>query len=843
MYTIQIETFLRSRRTYVPPAGPVNCKLAIVAEQPGKHEIMAKPPKPLVGPAGKELDSCLDAVGLIRSEIYTTNVIKDLDKPLGFYIELPSKPGGIPVVSTEGYLYIEALRQELSECSANVIVAMGGIALFALTGRARGITRWRGSIIESTLLPGRKIVPIIHTATVIPPKFQQLNKFLILHDLNRAKEQQDFSEVRLTPRDIKIRPSFFDTIRYIEQCHNLGMQGARIGFDIEITNLEVSCISLSYDPYNAISIPFIHEGGDYFTPDQEMEVWKKLAQLLEDEGVQKTGQNLSFDSHFLLRRYGIKVKNIFDTMVAFHTFMPEYEKGLHMITSLYTDIPYYKEDGKFWLKGIGSFEKGWIYNAYDSIVCVEATPQLENDLKSQGNMVACKRQTDVILPLTYMQEYGIRADVEGIKKEIARSNDELSKLTEELKSVVGYDLNINSNQQLCRYFYEEKKYPEYKARRKDGSFTPAVDAVALKRLIRKGIPEAILIKKIRALNKRLSTYLELDFIDDDGRLRCAYNPSGTKFSRLSSSKSIFGKGVQQQNWPHDLQRFLLPDEGFVYYDVDLSQAENRMVAYVGNVTQQINAFEVGIDLHRLTAALIFGKPYAEISDEDGSSDIGNGEQSERFWGKKANHSLNYDEGYKAFALIYEIPESDAKIICDRYHMAYPNVRLGFHRQVQSMLNTNRIIINLLGRKTKLMDRWSDKLLKSGYSCIPQGSVGDIINEWGINYIYYNQQLFSAVRLLRQVHDSIGFQLPLSIPWSEHARILSLIKNSLEQELRWEDRTFRIPADFTMGLNLCKEDGIPVKSKNWPKTEDELATILENNYNKLRSTDGSSKEGG
>jgi DNA polymerase I len=107
---------------------------------------------------------------------------------------------------------------------------------------------------------------------------------------------------------------------------------------------------------------------------------------------------------------------------------------------------------------------------------------------------------------------------------------------------------------------------------------------------------------IRSLSKRISTYLNIGKVDIDGRYRSSYKPVGAETGRLSSGETIFGTGGNQQNWPHDLLRFFFFDEGYIGYSIDLSQIENRIVAYVGGVLSQIEAFEQGIDLHRLTAS-------------------------------------------------------------------------------------------------------------------------------------------------------------------------------------------------------------------------------------------------
>jgi len=493
-------------------------------------------------------------------------------------------------------------------------------------------------------------------------------------------------------------------------------------------------------------------------------------------------------------------------MVAQNTLFPDYPKGLNFICTMYTDIPYYKDEGKKWFKVGGSWRTLWQYNATDSAVCAEAGPNQDVDLKRQGNLEAYERQRKIIEPLVYMQERGIRVDVEGMKKMGEDYAQKIDETTDQLRKAVGYDINPNSPKQLADYFYSKRGLPAY--RKRGGGVT--TDDTALKRLTRKGIGEATLVRQIREYTKAHSNYLNTEKVDADGRIRCSYNPAGTRFSRISSSENIFGTGMNMQNWPHTLLRFLLFDEGYVGYTVDLSQAENRQVAYIGQVIKMIDAFETGKDVHRLTASMLFMKPYDEISDEPGSAIIGGGHHSERFWGKKSNHSLNYDIGYKTFALVNEIQENQAKWIIDHYHMGYPEIRNNFHAGVKRQLAKDRTLTNLMGRKTLFLDVWDDSLWKAGYACVPQGTTGDIINERGLNYIYYNQDDFGPVELLTQVHDSISFQIPLSVSWEAHCNILRLIKWSLETPLEVHDREFVIPADFVMGLNFRKEEGIELK---------------------------------
>jgi hypothetical protein len=208
-----------------------------------------------------------------------------------------------------------------------------------------------------------------------------------------------------------------------------------------------------------------------------------------------------------------------------------------------------------------------------------------------------------------------------------------------------------------------------------------------------------------------------------------------------------------------------------------------------------------------------GKLPPEFNVKTSIAPIGDGKKTWRDWGKKANHGLNYDLGYKTFSLYNEIPERDGKMIVDIYHRAYPGVRGGFHSYIKQCINKNRTLTNYMGRKTLFTDRLDDSLYKDAYACIPQGTVGDIIDERGINYVYYNpDSLFKYVELLIQVHDQIGFQIPTPyhpttpVSWEAHSKILTMIDKSLMTPLVTHyGQKFIIPVDTDMGLTLNKDE--------------------------------------
>lgn len=825
---------------YVPPRGNPEARIAIVGEQPGFTEVRWNPPTPFVGPAGEALDSCLQRAKIVRKQCWITNVIKTLNKPLSAFVDL--KHG---LISTEGQEFINQLREELSSLpNLNVAIALGNVPLLALTSRL-GITKWRGSVLESTLVSGLKVIPTFHPATIVPPKANYLNEPLIVHDLRRALSESEFKEISRLTRSLNIVRTSAQAFETLDLIHKHGREGAIIDFDIEVLNEELDCFSFAINPFNSWCFPLTINREPMWTVDIEYQLLKRVADIISDPSVSIRGANIIFDLTFLLNKYGIIPRGeIHCTQVAQKIITPDLPAGLDMVTSLHTDIPYYKADGKKWIKyGVGSQEIWWTYNALDAVATAAAHPKQMKELEVQGNTATYERQRKLIPPLIYMSYRGIRVNVEGLLKQKEKEERELASLEEEF-SRLAPGVNPNSPSQLMDYFYKTLKISPYKKRTTSG-WKPTVNKDALKRMARKGVEGAILLQNIRRLSKRLSTYMDISKIDPDGRYRSSYKPAGAETGRLASGTTIFGTGGNQQNWPHDLLQYFIFDDGYIGYSFDLSQAENRIVAYVGGIVQMIKAFEQGIDLHRLTAALIFRKPLTEVSDAPGSSDLGDGTHSERDWGKRANHSLNYDLGYKSFSLNFEMPENEGKFIVEAYHKAYPEVRNNYHAMIKYQLQTTRMVENCYGRKRLFLGpvipnpprvpaSACDQTYKEAYAQIPQSTVADKMNEDGIEFIYYNDDpIFRYVELLTQIHDSIVFQVPLSLPWKAHADILLKVKHSLERLIYWHNTPIPLPADLSIGFNMYKKQMVEIKSHAMPTDIEVLASKLESVYGQLK----------
>lgn len=528
--------------------------ICLVGEAPARYELQAN--RPFVGPAGQVLDSCLHAAGIARGECYITNLftvtVRKDEKTGDIYAgaeKLYSPRGGL---TEGGQRHQRNLLDRLQNFRGNVVVPLGGPALSAICGKP-SITKWRGSPLHSPHFdPPLKCIPTIHPAATLRGAY--LWRYYIISDLRKVRRHSAFPELRLPNRTFLLEPTFTEVKEFVREMQ----RAKRVAADIEVYNHQVSCLSLCADPSLVMSIPLIDQkGSHYFTDREEVDIWEDVAHVLGDEEGELVGQNLMFDTWFLLDRNHIFTRRrILDLMIAHSLLYPEFEKNLGFFCSLYTDQPYYKDDKKLWDRITEDPYTFWRYNALDSAVTLECWNAIEGEL-ADGNQEAYE-QTIALFPiLTYFQLRGMKVDHDALAVTKQRIDAELSSLYSRLEEAAAYPFNPLSPKQCIEYFYGHRRIKPYISR-KTGA--PTCDDKALQRIIKRyQMPEARLTQEIRGLEKLKGTYLET-VLDRDGRLRASYNIRGNKFGRLSSSETVFGTGTNMQNLHPEFKEFLVTDD-------------------------------------------------------------------------------------------------------------------------------------------------------------------------------------------------------------------------------------------------------------------------------------------
>lgn len=767
----------------VPPSGDPQAKILVCGEAPGEQEDIQG--VPFVGQAGKLLDAMLVDAGIRRADCYVTNVVNRRPKDNNFSV-LYTDGDKRKVPSDELKQQYLRLKGEVESSGCNIVVAAGAEALRALTGE-QAIGKFRGSVIASTLCPGKKVIGIYHPAAIL----RQFGwRPIAVMDLARAVRESGYPDIRTTQRVIQVASDFAGAVRELERIRS-SHDTTRISLDIETAQRQVQCIAFATERYRATVIPFFWKGKSLWSMEEEVQLWQLVKQILEGPH-RKIAQNAEYDVLFLQKTMGIRTANVWmDTMLAHHCVYPEFPKGLNFLCAMYTDQPYYKDD-------IDSEDKQvfWRYNGLDACVTYEVAMELEKELKEfKVEGVYYNFIQKLFEPLMEIGDRGILVD-EDRRKTIANElSTQIAELQRQLDGIAGHELNVNSPKQMVKFLYEElPNLTQTKSRKKKGTKeyveTPTTDAATIDKLNRKKPhPSYELILGIRERQKLLSTYIDLA-VDTDGRVRTSYKIAGTKSGRLSSSETIFGIGLNIQNVPAGPAREIyIPDPGHVFIQGDLSQAEARIVAYVAGEERLIDVFEQGGDIHKRNASIIFGKPVEEVAPQ------------ERQLAKKIVHASNYGMGARRFKevcweeLNLELDEATAKRYQRMYFNQFPKIEL-WHRTVQAQLYKNRTLTTPYGRKRMFFGFLGDDLFKEAYSYVPQSTVSDHLNHSLLRVHEYLKHMPGAGSIVMQVHDSLMVQCPVGT----EQRMIERMRYFMDQPVNVGGRVCRIPVDFKVGLN-------------------------------------------
>lgn len=360
-----------------------------------------------------------------------------------------------------------------------------------------------------------------------------------------------------------------------------------------------------------------------------------------------------------------------------------------------------------------------------------------------------------------------------------------------------FDFNLGSTQQLCDVLYSGLKLPQ---RLRDNKIT--VDEEALQSLVtfdKSGLVKMALeyakLDTMRAIYERLQPA-------PDGRVRTVFNPAGTMTGRLSSRGAFYVEGsTQLHNLPsfeagrdplYEVRGVVLPSPGYVFLDADLSQAEARITAAIsGDDTLLRRWADSSWDVHKWTAAQMFGKPEEEIS------------KTERYLGKVARHALNYGMGVTRFwrhvnassdLTGVAISMAEARRIHAAYHALHPNLR-AWWGEVERKLAAGAPIETCYGRRanfwprTELGEADSDAL-QAAIAYEPQSTIADLCN-LALCDLYDEEN--ESYRVVHQVHDSVIVEARRA----EVMQVAERMRRCMHRTLRVHGTEVEVPVEVKM----------------------------------------------
>ncbi|WP_348701568.1 DNA polymerase I [uncultured Marinobacter sp.] len=540
------------------------------------------------------------------------------------------------------------------------------------------------------------------------------------------------------------------------------LQAAELfAFDTETTSLrymdaEIVGVSFAVEPGEAAYVPLAH---DYMgAPDQldREAVLAQLKPLLEDPEQKKVGQNLKYDMN-VLANHGIELRGIAeDTMLESYVYNSVATR--HDMDSLAREylgeqtITYESIAGKG-AKQLSfnqiELEKAGPYAAEDADITLRLHQTLRPRLKETGRLDAVYREIELpLVPvLSRMEQRGTLISAGTLRRHSQELAERMAELEAQAHEVAGETFNLGSTKQLQAILYDKFALPVIK---KTPKGAPSTAEPVLQELAHEHeLPR--LIVEHRSLSKLKSTYTDTlpELIHPrTGRVHTSYHQAVTATGRLSSSDpNLQNIPIRTEEGRRIRQAFIAP-EGFKVLAADYSQIELRIMAHLSGDRGLLQAFERGEDIHRATAAEVFGVPLDEVTGEQRRS------------AKAINFGLIY--GMSAFGLSRQlgIERKLAQQYIDRYFERYPGV-LSYMDNIRRQAHDDGFVETLFGRRLYLPDinarnkQLQQAAERTAINAPMQGTAADIIKRAMIEVDQWLRERYpDDARMTMQVHDEL-----------------------------------------------------------------------------------------
>ena len=384
------------------------------------------------------------------------------------------------------------------------------------------------------------------------------------------------------------------------------------------------------------------------------------------------------------------------------------------------------------------------YAAEDADFTLQLWNFYEPRLKEAGFENLFELELRVLPVLTSMERNGIRLEKKPLEEYGAELKSKIAALQGEIYALVGHEFNIASPKQLGTVLFDELQLPHGK-KTKSGYST---DTSVLEELAAAHpVPQKIL--EYRGMAKLLSTYVETlpSLADANSRIHTSFIQTGTATGRLSSrDPNLQNIPVREESGRRIRSAFIAP-AGRTLVTADYSQIELVVMAHLSKDENMCRAFRDGVDIHKATAALIYG-----VETDVVSPDM-------RRTAKTINFGVIY--GMSAFRLANSIgiPRKQAQSFIDAYFEMYSGISRFVSDCVQSAIDTG-YVKTILGRKRKILSiTSSNRIEKAAAERIAvntpvQGSAADIVKIAMVEVYRKLSENFPTARLLLQVHDEL-----------------------------------------------------------------------------------------
>ena len=548
---------------------------------------------------------------------------------------------------------------------------------------------------------------------------------------------------------------------------------------LDVMSAELVGISFGLASGDACYIPLTHKEevseqagqGDLFVEStatlgyelvkNQLDLTACLAQLkpiLEDEQIKKIGQNIKYDLT-VFANHGIEVQGVaFDTMLESYT---QNSTGRHNMDDLaerylgHKTIAFEEVAGKG--KNQLTFDKIALdvaseYAAEDADVTMKLHQTLFPELEKTPTLLKLFNEIEMPLVrvLSHIERNGVLIDPQKLLAQSQEIEQRLAEVEAEVRQAAGQEFNLASTKQLQEILFEKLGLP---VKKKTPKGAPSTNEEVLDELAQEGHIVPKLLMEHRGLSKLKSTYtdkLPQMINPKTGRVHTSYHQAVTATGRLSSSDPNLQNIPIRNEEGRRIRQAFIAREGYKIVAADYSQIELRIMAHLANDAGMQKAFAEGKDIHRSTAAEIFGVSLEEVTNE------------QRRNAKAINFGLIY--GMSEFGLSNQlgISRQEARSYMDAYFNRYPNV-LQFMTDIKTKAAEQGYVETLLGRRLYLPEIKSSNAMRRkaaermAINAPMQGTAADIIK---IAMIGIDKAIFGDenIKMIMQVHDELVFEV-------------------------------------------------------------------------------------
>lgn len=580
---------------------------------------------------------------------------------------------------------------------------------------------------------------------------------------NTPNESEEHAEAVHVVEDKDIEYSILDSEDAFDSFVTTLSATGKFAFSLESNpahymDAELFGIAISVEPGKAVYIPLCHSDESAQQLDRDG-VIEKLKPVFEDANIIKVGHDLKLDRH-LLQNHGIDLQPLKSDVllasyvlnsVAIKHHLPDIARYYLEMTPIELESVLGKGRKKLKPAEVKIADYG-DYAAQKADAVLRLGHYLEQTLANEGHLLGLYQyyELPLIEVLQTVERNGIRLDKKILAQQSKQIEKQLDKLQTEVFDMAGEEFNLGSPKQLQSILYEKLELPVLK---KTKTGQPSTAEPVLQELAEQyDLPHLIL--EHRSLSKLKSTYtdkLPLQVNARTGRIHSTFQQAVAATGRLSSTDPNLQNIPIRTEAGRRVRTAFVPADGYLLMAADYSQVELRIMAHLSRDEGLLTAFRSDEDVHKATAADVFGISLDKVTAEQRRS------------AKAINFGLIY--GMSAFGLANQLKVSrgEAQEYVDKYFEKYPGVRT-FMDQTRALADEKGYVETIFGRRLYLPDIHAGNAMlrraaqRTAINAPMQGSAADIIKQAMIDIHHWLDQTELDARMVLQVHDELIFEV-------------------------------------------------------------------------------------